>query len=215
LLLENFYLNTLIVFLISYIIGAIPAAYIAGRIKGVDIRKVGSKNVGGMNAFSSVGKLAGILVAVFDFGKGALVAFIATLISEHPFIPMLAIVAAMIGHNWNVFIGFKGGKGVSVLIGGILFLSPLSIFFLFFLFFPAAFILLKDTYLANAVGLFYFSFFLWFREGSFWWLVFIIAATVIYSLKCYGLILSYFREGRKDINPLLKRIFKPFFKGYQ
>lgn len=213
-LLDNFYLNTLVVFVIAYILGAIPAAYIAGRIKGIDIRKVGSGNVGGINTFSSVGKLAGLLVAIFDFGKGALAAYIATLISEHPFIPMLAIIAAMIGHNWSVFIGFKGGKAVSVLLGGLLFLSPLSIFFMYFLFFPAAFILLKDTYLANAVGLFFFSFFLWFREGSFWWCIFILGAVFIYCLKSYSLIRSYFREGRRDINPLLKRIFKPFFRGY-
>ena len=213
-LLENFYLNALVVFIISYILGAIPAAYIAGRIKGIDIRKIGSTNVGGMNAFTSLGRLAGALVIIFDFGKGALVAYLATLMSEHPFIPMLAVLAAVIGHNWSVFIGFRGGKGVSVILGGLLFLSPLSILFLYFLFFPAAFILLKDTYLANGVGFFFFSFFLWYREGSYWWCVFMISASIIYAIKCYPLIRSYFRDGRRDINPVLKRIFRPFFRGY-
>lgn len=211
---SNFYVNTILILLISYIIGAIPAAYIAGRIKGIDIRKVGSKNVGGMNTFSSVGKIAGLLVAIFDVGKGALVAWLATFLSEgHPFVPLLAVVFAIIGHNWMIFIGFRGGKGLSTLIGALLFLSPLSIFFLYLLFMPVAIILLKDTYLAQGTALFFFSFFMWYREGSYYWCIFLILVTVVYSLKSLDLYKTYFTEDRRDLSNILKKIFKPFIRN--
>lgn len=211
---SNFYINTVLILLISYIIGAIPAAYIAGKIKGVDVRKVGSKNVGGMNTFSSVGKIAGIIVAIFDMGKGALVAWLATFLSEgHPFVPLLAVVFVIIGHNWMVFIGFRGGKGLSALIGALLFLSPFSIFFLYLIFMPAAIILLKDTYLSQGTALFFFSFFMWYREGSYYWCIFLILVTIVYSLKCLNLYRTYFTEDRRDLSPVVKKIFKPFFRN--
>jgi glycerol-3-phosphate acyltransferase PlsY len=78
---ENFYFNTAIILLASYLIGAFPSAYIAGKIKGINISKTGSGNVGGMNTFSSVGKIAGVIVALTDAGKGFLVAYLASMFS--------------------------------------------------------------------------------------------------------------------------------------
>jgi len=213
-LFNNFYLNTSILLLICYLAGAIPTAYIAGRIKGIDIRKTGSSNVGGMNTFRSVGKIAGIIVVLIDMGKGAFAAWFATKFSAgHPFIPLLAIVAAIVGHNWMIFIGFKGGKGISTLIGGLFFLSPLSILFLFLWFMPAALILYKDTYVAQAVSIFFFSFFMWYRENSYYWCIFLIIVCVVYSLRCLGLFKSYVTEGRRDMYPVLQKIFRPFLKN--
>jgi len=213
LLFNNFYLNTTIILLMSYLIGAIPSAYIAGRIKGIDIRKTGSRNVGGMNTFSSVGKIAGIIVAVTDIGKGTLVAWLATKFSnDHPFIPLLAVVAAIIGHNWMIFIGFKGGKGLSTLVGGLLFLSPISILILYIVFMSAAIILLKDIYIAQGTALFFFSFFMWYREGSYYWCIFMLLVAIVYSLKSLGLYKTYFTEDRREISPVIRKIFKPFFK---
>ncbi len=213
-LLGNFYANTALILILSYLIGAIPSAYIAGRLKKIDIRKTGSKDVGGMNTFSSVGKLAGIIVAIVDIGKGALVAWLATFLSDsHPFIPLLAVVFAIIGHNWMIYIGFKGGKGISVLLGALLFLSPFSVLFLYLLFVPAALILLKDSYLSTGIAIFFFSFFMWYREDSYYWCIFLILAAIVYSLKCLGLYISYFKEDRRDISPIIKKIFKPFFKN--
>lgn len=212
-LLKNFYLNTSILLIISYLIGAIPTAYIAGRIKGIDIRKTGSRNVGGMNTFSSVGKIAGILVTLFDMGKGALTAWLATKFSNsHPFIPLLCVLAAIVGHNWMIFIGFKGGKGLSTLVGALAFLSPLSILFLYLWFMPTAIIFYKDIYVSQGFALFFFSFFMWYREGSYYWCIFLVLAAVIYSIKCFGLYKTYITEGRREIHPVIKKIFKPFFK---
>ncbi|HEX7560926.1 MAG TPA: glycerol-3-phosphate acyltransferase, partial [Candidatus Humimicrobiaceae bacterium] len=135
---------------------------IAGKIKGIDIRKTGSTNVGGMNAFSSVGKIAGVMVIIVDMGKGALVAWLATKFSaHHPFLPLLAVIAAIAGHNWMIYIGFKGGKGFSTLVGALFFLSPLSALFLYLYFMLAAILLFKDIYVAEGVAMFFFAFFMW------------------------------------------------------
>ncbi len=212
-ILENFYLNTIIILLISYLVGSFPTAFIAGKIRGVNILRSGSGNVGGMNTISQVGKIAGVSVTIIDAGKGALVAFAAGKFSEHPFIPMLAVVAAVVGHNWMIYIRFRGGKGVATFLGGLLFLSPYSILFLYLLFIFIALILAKDTYLSTTLGFFFFSFFLWIREGSYWWAVFVLLITLAYAAKCYSLLKTYFTEDRRDVHPLLVKIFRPFFKG--
>jgi len=209
---NNFYLNTLLLLFISYLLGSFPPAFIAGKIRKIDIRYTGSKNVGVMNTFSSVGKWAGIMVIAADFGKGALSAFIAGKYSSHPFIPMLGVVAAMIGHNWMVFLGFHGGKGVSVFLGGLLYLAPLSFLFLCLLILPLSLIIFKDTYLAQAVSLILFSFFCWAWYRSYWLALFCILASIVYSIKSWYLLKTYFSQGRRDMHPALKKIFKPFFK---
>ena len=211
-ILENFYLNTTIILLASYLVGSFPSAYIAGKIKGINISKEGSRNIGGMNTMSQVGKTAGVIVIITDIGKGSLVAFLASKFSQHPFIPMLAVVTAVIGHNWMIYIGFKGGKGVATFLGGLLFLSPLSFLFLYLLFIPVAMVLTKDTYISTTIAFFFFSLFLYIREGSFWWAVFVLLITFIYAIKCYSLLKSYFTENRRDISPVVKKLFKPFFK---
>ncbi len=211
---ENFYLNTAIIFLASYLIGAFPSAYIAGRIKGINIYKTGSGNVGGINTFSSVGKTAGIIVALTDAGKGFLVAYLANRFSGgHPYIMLWAVVAAVIGHNWMIYIGFKGGKGVAAFLGGLLYLSPWSILILCLVIIPITLVLLKDTYLSTTTSFFIFSFFIWIWEGSYLWLIFGLLIMLFYILKCLSLLRSYFTEKRRDISPIIKKLFKPFFRG--
>jgi acyl phosphate:glycerol-3-phosphate acyltransferase len=211
---QNFYFNTAAILLASYLIGAFPSAYIAGRIKGINISKAGSGNVGGMNAFSSIGKIAGVIVVLIDTGKGFLVAYLANRFSgEHPYIILWAVIAAIIGHNWMIYIGFKGGKGVAVFLGGLLFLSPWSIPILYLVIIPVTLFLTKDIYLATTTGFFIFSFFIWIWEGSYFWLIFGLLITIIYLLKCLSLLDSYFTERRREISPVIKKLFKPFFRG--
>lgn len=107
----------------GYFLGAIPTAYIAGRVvKGIDIRRVGDANVGAANAFHQLGKKIGVAVGLIDAGKGAL----AVLIAQAADIPQEAVlitgVAAIIGHNWPVFLDFRGGRGESTTIGMLLIL---------------------------------------------------------------------------------------------
>jgi acyl phosphate:glycerol-3-phosphate acyltransferase len=210
---KNLYLNAAVILIISYLIGSFPSAYIAGKIKGIDITRKGSRNVGGMNTFSSVGKLAGTVVLITDIGKGILAAYFASRFSSHIFIPLLAVVSAVIGHNWMIYIGFKGGKGVSTFLGGLLYLSPLTFLFLYLIFVPIALFILKDSYLGTAFAYFFFSFFLWIYEGGIWWLIFGILITLVYCIKSFSLLKTYYTENRKDISPVIKKIFKPLFKG--
>jgi len=110
-----------LIIILGYLLGSIPTAYIAGRIlKGVDIRQIGDGNVGAANVFRQLSPKAGVIVWFFDVGKGAL----AILIAQAANVPQLALlltgVAAVVGHNWPVFIGFRGGRGVSTTIGVLL-----------------------------------------------------------------------------------------------
>lgn len=111
--------------LISYLLGSLPTAYILGRIlKGIDIRRFGSGNVGSTNALRVLGKVAGITVLIIDILKGIIpTIFIAdfiiwrsSLLSQEMFRIILGM-AAVIGHSWTIFLNFKGGKGVATSLG--------------------------------------------------------------------------------------------------
>jgi len=109
----------------GYLIGSIPFAVIISRMKGVDIRKVGSKNPGAANVLREVGKPYGIIVWILDTAKGALVMFIShRLFHSHLFFVALVGIAAVVGHCWPIFLKFRGGKGVSTSGGVFLYLLP-------------------------------------------------------------------------------------------
>jgi len=106
---------------LGYFLGSIPTAYIAGRLlKDRDIRQIGDGNMGAQNAFRQLGAKVGVAVGIADAGKGAL----AILIAQAANIPQTAVlftgVAAVIGHNWPIFAGFRGGRGESTTIGVLL-----------------------------------------------------------------------------------------------
>lgn len=100
-------------------LGSIPAAYIAARlVKGKDIRQMGAGNVGALNAFKHVGKGAGIAVLLVDLAKGAGAVAIAMWLLDVPQLFVLAAgLAAVVGHNWSIFLKFTGGKGMATVIG--------------------------------------------------------------------------------------------------
>ncbi len=111
--------------IMGYLIGSIPFAVIISRMKGVDIRKVGSKNPGAANVLREVGKPYGIIVWILDTAKGALVMFIShRLFHSHLFFVALVGIAAVVGHCWPIFLKFRGGKGVSTSGGVFLYLLP-------------------------------------------------------------------------------------------
>ncbi len=110
-----------LIVLLGYFLGAIPTAYIAGRLfKGEDIRQLENGNVGAANAFRQLGAKIGIAVFFIDAGKGALAILLAQAASLPQVAVLLTGVAAVVGHNWSVFIGFKGGRGESTTIGTLL-----------------------------------------------------------------------------------------------
>jgi glycerol-3-phosphate acyltransferase PlsY len=104
--------------LFGYLLGAIPTAYIAGRIlTGKDIRSMGDENAGAANVYRELGSKAGVIVGIIDAAKGALAVIIAQSSNSSQNIVMLTGLSALIGHNWPVFLGLKGGRGVSTAIG--------------------------------------------------------------------------------------------------
>ena len=116
----------------AYIIGSFPSAYIAGRLRrGIDIREVGSRNMGAMNVLYKVGIAEGILVLAVDIGKGAAAVALARWLGMAEIVQLLGGVAAIVGHSFPVFLKFHGGKGGATCIGILVFLMPWSIpFFL-------------------------------------------------------------------------------------
>lgn len=117
--------------LASYLLGSIPTAYLFGRVlKGIDIRKVGSGNVGATNAMRALGKGPGITVLVLDILKGLIaVIFLAdyfvdkSSLLQAQNLAILMGLSCICGHNWSVFLQFKGGKGIAASFGVLLGLS--------------------------------------------------------------------------------------------
>ena len=115
----------LLAFLGSYFIGGIPFGYIVAKIKGVDIRNVGSGNIGATNVLRSIGKKEGILVFILDFLKGFLPVIFFKGIGMHAGI--ISAVAAVLGHTLTPYLKFKGGKGVATGFGAFVALLPLEL----------------------------------------------------------------------------------------
>ncbi len=106
--------------LISYLIGSIPTAYIFGRqLKGIDIREHGSGNVGATNVFRVLGKGPGFIVLFLDILKGVIAVWgLSNLLGLGSNMQLILLgVAAVCGHNWTVFLQFKGGKGIATSLG--------------------------------------------------------------------------------------------------
>lgn len=115
-----------VVILLSYLLGSISfSIVIAKLIAGIDIREHGSGNAGATNTLRMLGKGPGITVLLLDAAKGAIAITIARLLGVPEWAIVGAAVAAVLGHNWPVFFGFKGGKGVATTIGTLLALTPI------------------------------------------------------------------------------------------
>jgi glycerol-3-phosphate acyltransferase PlsY len=150
---NNIVIDIVIAIAIGYLFGSIPSAYLAGRLrKGIDIREVGSKNMGAMNVFYQVGPIEAALVTLVDLGKGIgailLVRWLLgiPLISPFDFLTGLTAVAAIIGHIFPVFLKFRGGKGAATAIGILIFLMPWAVPFLFVVFAIALLITRNPTF---------------------------------------------------------------------
>ena len=126
------------VVLVGYLLGSIPfGVLISKRSAKVDIRQVGSGRTGATNVLRTAGKKAAALVTILDLGKGALAVVFAGLIFGSDYVVVgnsslwlatsaqaLAAFAAVLGHTWPIFLGFKGGRGVATFLGGLAVLCP-------------------------------------------------------------------------------------------
>ena len=108
----------------AYLLGAVPAGSWVARRRGVDIRSVGSGNSGATNVQRTLGWGPGLIVGVFDILKGALAVWLARRLGLGDALAALCGLAAVMGHNFNAFHGFRGGKGVATSFGVMLFVDP-------------------------------------------------------------------------------------------
>ena len=145
--------DIVIAIVIGYLLGSIPSAYLAGRLKkGIDIRQVGSKNMGAMNVFYQVGPIEAVLVTLVDLGKGIGAILLMRWLLDIPltstfdFLTGLTAVAAIMGHIFPVFLKFRGGKGAATAIGVLIFLMPWAVPFLFAVFAVALFFTRNPTF---------------------------------------------------------------------
>ena len=112
--------------LAGYMLGAIPTAFIVAKLrKGIDIREVGRGNMGAVNVMREVGMWEGAFVVLVDVGKGAATIAIGQALGLSQSWLLGAGGAAVLGHSYPVYVGFRGGQGVATLIGVVLALSPL------------------------------------------------------------------------------------------
>ena len=112
----------------AYLIGSIPFALLLTRRGGaIDLRRLGSGNLGAANVLRASGVRAGVIVAVLDVAKGAASVALATRIAGGPLTPALAGFAAIVGHIYPVWLKFKGGKGVATACGVFSILTPLAV----------------------------------------------------------------------------------------
>jgi glycerol-3-phosphate acyltransferase PlsY len=126
-------LNIVLLILGGYLVGAIPFGLITARLKGVDIRKVGSGNVGATNVGRVLGSKWGLLVLLLDATKGASVSLSAAFVADHvekmsgagrDMVLLGAALAAVVGNIAPVYLKFKGGKGVATALGAVMAIYP-------------------------------------------------------------------------------------------
>ncbi|MBO5922912.1 MAG: glycerol-3-phosphate 1-O-acyltransferase PlsY [Lentisphaeria bacterium] len=117
----------------GYVIGSVPFGFIIGKLKGIDIRTVGSGNIGATNVTRAVSPLAGKICFALDFCKGLLPVLALKLLVAKGIIAapawglgeLAVIFAVVLGHMFTCFLGFKGGKGIATAVGGVAAIAPL------------------------------------------------------------------------------------------
>jgi glycerol-3-phosphate acyltransferase PlsY len=125
--LEEFEMN-IIVSIFAFIFGSIPWGFIIGKLKGIDLRKTGSGNIGTTNVLRVIGKKEALATLLLDISKGFIPVMLLRLFYEESNMLLLGFtgIAAILGHCFTPFLKFKGGKGVATSVGVILAFSPLA-----------------------------------------------------------------------------------------
>lgn len=164
----------IIAVIVGYLLGSIPFAYLAGRlVKGVDIRRIGGRNMGALNVMREVGAVAGWAVLLADMGKGALAVLIAQSLGVSVIIVFVAGFAAVVGHDWPAFLGFKGGRGAATTMGVLLALAPVE-FAISFAIVVIVVLVTSNPRLGVGVGLAFLPLIIWGFGGE--------SSLIIYSL---------------------------------
>lgn len=114
-----------VVVIVSYLIGSIPSGLILGKLRGIDVREYGSGNIGTTNVLRTLGKRFGAIVMVADLLKGVVAILLARYVIGTPAGEMAAALAVVAGHDWSLYLNFKGGRGVATSAGALFVMAPL------------------------------------------------------------------------------------------
>ncbi len=114
---------------VGYLLGTIPSGYLVARLHGVNIQQVGSGNIGATNVLRALGPVPAIIVVILDPLKGAVATLLPLLLGIGPWGVALTGLAVVVGNNFNVLLGLRGGKGIATSIGVFLVLDPLIALF--------------------------------------------------------------------------------------
>lgn len=150
---ENIILNYIIWGLISYLFGTFPSAlFIIRIVKGSDIRKEGSGNIGAMNSYDITGKKwVGISVFFLDALKGLLAVLLVKIFFSNLLIPLtVSAFCVVLGHNFNIFLKFKGGRGLATSVGAYSLINPELIILWAVMWIVGYYIIKRNVHVANA-----------------------------------------------------------------
>ena len=111
----------IVLIICGYLLGSVPVALLAGKTRGIDLRKQGTHQVGAGNLWRMTSRKLGLTVGLFDFGKGAIMMWIASWQGLDTGQQMVVGLAAVIGHNWPIFLRFHGGRGAATSLGIVIF----------------------------------------------------------------------------------------------
>jgi acyl phosphate:glycerol-3-phosphate acyltransferase len=112
-------------FALGHLCGSVPSGlWLVQAFHGIDIRNYGSKNIGTTNVFRTVGPKTAVLVLLADAFKGIVAVALMNYFFQNPLLNVVTALGALLGHNYSVFLGFKGGKGVATALGLLVFLMP-------------------------------------------------------------------------------------------
>lgn len=116
--------KNIILLIAAFVLGSIPFGIITAKVKGIDLKKVGSGNIGATNVLRSLGKWPAVITLLGDILKGTLAVAIGKYSGVEPLYEGLIGIAAISGHSFSIFLGFKGGKGVATSLGVLLMYTP-------------------------------------------------------------------------------------------
>ncbi len=184
--------------IIGYLLGSFPAAYIIARYKkGIDIREVGVRNMGGANVVREIGFWPGVLTLILDIGKGSLSIIIARWLElSLPWV-LATGFAAMLGHNYPVFLGFRGGKGIATVVGIFFVLSPLAGIITGALI-GLGILITRSVFVATEIVSPFFLLMLWYIEGT--------GPVFYFSIVIVAFQLFRSRNRLKEIKPVYNRL---------